>query len=303
MPREPREISLETATPEGESLFYAAPDGLRLHLRDYDPGPADRLPAVCLPGLTRNADDFAPLARALACDPATPRRVVAFDYRGRGLSAYDPDWRNYNLTVERGDILAGLALLGFDKAHFIGTSRGGLQILSMSAEYRTMFQSIVLNDIGPVLEIGGLARIKSYIGSTARPRDCAEAIALLKAGPAPDFPGLSPAEWRMFAAAVFGPDEANLAPRYDPELAHALDSFDLEKPLPDLWPQFDALSGLPLLTIRGETSDLLSPQTFGAMGTRWPGCEMLEVPGQGHAPLLADSRSISTIAAFLARAD
>ncbi|MDR3461766.1 MAG: alpha/beta hydrolase [Beijerinckiaceae bacterium] len=294
---------METANPREKSVLYTALDGLRLHLRDYDPGSARRPPAVCLPGLTRNADDFASLARALAFDSATPRRVVAFDYRGRGLSAYDPDWRNYNLAVERGDILGGLALLGIEKAHVIGTSRGGLQILSMAAEHRTLFQSVVLNDIGPVLEIAGLARIKSYIGSTARPRDYAEAIALLKAGAARNFPGLSPAEWRIFAAAVFGADEANLAPRYDPELAHALDSLDLNEPIPDLWAQYDALNGLPLLTIRGEMSDLLSPQTFAAMGARWPGCELLEVPGQGHAPLLADSRSIATIEAFLAKAD
>jgi pimeloyl-ACP methyl ester carboxylesterase len=303
MPGEPREIRLETAGPEGESLFYTVPDGLCLHLRDYNPRSARRVPAVCLAGLTRNADDFAPLAQALAADPAGARRVVVFDYRGRGLSAYDPDWHNYNLEVERGDILAGLALLGLEKTHVIGTSRGGLHIMGLAAEHRSLFQSIVLNDIGPVFEPAGLARIKSYIGSTARPRDYAEAIALLKAGPALHFPGLGDADWRLFAAAVFGPDEANLAPRYDPELAHTLDGFDLDKPIPDLWPQFDSLTGLPLLTIRGETSDLLSPQTFAAMGSRWPGCEMFEVPGQGHAPLLADSVSIARIAAFLAKAD
>ena len=294
---------METAGFRGESLYYTAPDGLRLHLRDYNPGPTGRVPAVCLTGLTRNADDFDPLARALAIDSDEPRRVIVFDYRGRGQSAYDPDWRHYNIEVERNDILAGLALLGLEKAHMIGTSRGGLHILGLAAEHRALFQSAVLNDIGPVLEPIGLARIKSYIGSIARPRDYAEAIALLKSGAALDFPGLGEAEWRLFAAAIFGQDEANLAPRYDPALARTLDGLDLTKPIPDLWPQYDALTGLPLLAIRGETSDLLSPQTHAAMGARWPGCETFEVPGQGHAPRLADASSIARIKAFLSRAD
>ena len=119
-----------TADGLGKSVFYTAPDGLRLHLRDYDPGEPGRTPAICLCGLTRNGDDFAPLARALASNPGTARRVIVFDYRGRGASAYDPDWRHYDLATERGDILTGLALLGIEKAHVIGTSRGGLHVLA-----------------------------------------------------------------------------------------------------------------------------------------------------------------------------
>ncbi len=287
----------------GQSRFYDAPDGLRLHLRDYDPGATNRLPVVCLAGLTRNSDDFTTLARALAFDSAQPRRVVAFDYRGRGLSAYDPDWRNYTNAIECADMLAGLALLGIAQAHFVGTSRGGLNILGMAPHYRQLFASVVLNDIGPVVDPTGLIRIKGYVGRAAWPRNYAEAIALLKTGPAMNFPGLSNTEWHIYAAATFGSDEANLAPRYDLELSHTLDALDTNGPLPELWPQFDALNGLPVLVIRGASSDLLTPETLEAMAARWPGVQTYEVPGQGHAPLLADSASVQAIANFLAAAD
>jgi pimeloyl-ACP methyl ester carboxylesterase len=284
----------------GESRFYTAPDGLRLHLRDYDPGAARGTPLVCLPGLTRSADDFAPLASRLAFGSATPRHVIALDYRGRGLSEHDPDWHHYDFATERSDILAGLDLCGIDHAHVLGTSRGGLHIMAMAATHRTMMQSVVLNDIGPVLEPAGLARIKSYVGRTVRPRDLEDAIQLLKVGAGVHFTALSPDEWRLFATTTFGTDPEHLGLRYDPELAHVLDTFELDKPLPALWDQFDALHGLPVLTIRGENSDLLSIETAAAMAQRWGGCDSHTVPGQGHAPLLADDLSITRIEAFLA---
>ncbi|WP_158812013.1 alpha/beta fold hydrolase [Beijerinckia sp. L45] len=291
------------ASAGGESRYYAAADCLRLHLRDYDPGAVPATPLVCLAGLTRSADDFDPLAQNLAFKAAVPRRVIAFDYRGRGLSDHDPDWRHYDLATERADILAGLALCGIDQAHVLGTSRGGLHIMAMAAPHRALFRSVILNDIGPVLEPDGLARIKTYVGRQVHPRDLREAIQLLKIGAGLHFTALSPEEWHLFATTTFGTDEAHLGLRYDPALAHLLDSFDLTKPLPALWDQFDALRGLPVLTIRGENSDLLSVATTAAMAARWDGCETHLVPGQGHAPLLADEASMTRIEAFLAAND
>lgn len=289
---------------EPQSRFYAAPDGLRLHCLDFTPSrDVGALPVVCLPGLTRGAGDFMRLGRALAFEADRPRRVVAFDYRGRGRSDHDADWRHYDIPTERADVLAGLARDGIERAHFIGTSRGGLHAMALAPTHRAMIASVILNDIGPVLEPAGLARIKGYIGVMAKPRDIEEAIALLKAGAGRHFVGLSPEEWRVFATTTFGDSNDDLRLRYDPQVARTLDALDLDKPLPDSWHLFDALNGLPVLTIRGEHSDLLSPQTLEMMAARWPGSETMVVAGQGHAPLLADAPSISRIAAFLASAD
>ena len=290
---------------EVKSRFYEASDGLRLHLLDVAPTRnLDLLPAVCLCGLTRGASDFLPLAEALAGDLDHPRRVVAFDYRGRGLSDHDPDWRHYDLATERDDILRGLASCGIARAHMIGTSRGGLHIMAMAPEHRALIASAVFNDIGPVLEAAGLARIKGYVGKLpAPPRSYSEAIKLLKLGAAEHFEGLDPASWLHFARTTFGEDETHLGLQYDPALARTLDAFDLLQPLPEMWPLFDELEGLPVLTIRGALSDLLSETTFDAMCKRWVGCEGETVPGQGHAPLLVDTPTINGIARFLAEAD
>ena len=95
-----------------------------LSARIYGAGHDGLMPAICLPGLTRNARDFHELALYLSRDAQTPRKVVVFDYRGRGRSDYDQDWHNYNVAVEARDVAAGLVALGLENCAFIGTSRG-----------------------------------------------------------------------------------------------------------------------------------------------------------------------------------
>ncbi len=286
---------------QATSRFFPSADGLRLHYLDVQPARDEgRTALVCLPGLTRGAADFGIIAEALAFASATPRRVVAFDYRGRGRSAHDPDWRHYDMASERADILAGMADAGIGRAHVLGTSRGGLHAMALAEHHRSVLAAVVLNDIGPVLEAAGLARIKGYVGRQVRPKDVEDAVAILRGGIGRDFDGLSEAGWRTFALTTFGADEADLHLRYDLALARTL---DLDGPLPDLWPQFDALRGAPVLTVRGANSDLLSKATLAAMVGRWPGSESFVVPGQGHAPLLADAATIERIDAFLAGAD
>src|SRR5262245_27771991 len=114
------------------SRFVTARDGLKLHLRDYGPLAATVLPVVCLPGLARTAADFHELALALAEDETTPRRVLALDYRGRGLSEYDRDWKNYDIRVELDDVMQVLVAMGIDEAVFVGTSRGGLLTMALA---------------------------------------------------------------------------------------------------------------------------------------------------------------------------
>ena len=93
----------------------------------------EHLPVVCLPGLSRNARDFHQLALLLADHPEKSRRVIAVDYRGRGLSQYDPNPVNYNVMVECRDVIALCDLLGLKHCLFIGTSRGGLILHILAA--------------------------------------------------------------------------------------------------------------------------------------------------------------------------
>ena len=287
-----------------ESRFCAALDGLRLHVRDYgsplDPGIA----AVCLPGLTRNSADFGPLASALAGGLAGPkRRVLALDYRGRGLSEYDKTWTNYSLEIENGDVMSVLAALEIDATIFIGTSRGGLHTMMLSATRPAVVRGAVLNDIGPVLEPRGMARIRGYVGKLPVPHSIPDAVDLLKEMMSEHFNGLSQADWEAYAKLTFTDSVGRIGPRYDQNLSKTLESLDLEQPLPTLWPQFDGLRNVPLLILRGENSDLLSAETLKEMAARHPGADVHTVAGQGHAPLLLDQETIARICDFAARID
>ena len=153
-----------------KSRFCTSSDGLRLHFREYgapqDPG----LPVVCLPGLSRSSADFGPLASALSSGLAggKRRRVLALDYRGRGLSDYDSDWKNYCMLVENDDILTVLGETGVDRAVIVGTSRGGLHAMMLSETRPSILAGVVLNDIGAVFEPRGMARIRGYVGKVRR---------------------------------------------------------------------------------------------------------------------------------------
>lgn len=285
------------------SLFFSAPDGLKLHALAAGPRLSERLPVVCLPGLARTVEDFRELIEALASDAKRPRRVLALDSRGRGLSAHDPEPKNYSVPVEVGDVLALLDSQGIERAVFVGTSRGGILTMAMGAARPRAVAGAVLNDIGPVIEMAGLIRIKSYVGRLPQPRDLKDAARLLRAVMGSQFPGWDDRDWENYAGRTWEQTERGLMPRYDPALAQALSNVDPGEPAPVLWPQFDALAGVPIFVIRGEHSDILSPATIEAMRARRNGIEVLEVAGQGHAPVLTEPRTITPIVRFAAKCD
>jgi pimeloyl-ACP methyl ester carboxylesterase len=284
------------------SKFISAPDGLKLHARDYMAADAGALPVVCLPGLTRTAADFHGLATALS-RAETPRRVIAVDYRGRGLSEYDSDPRNYSALVELADVRAVLTALEVAPAIFIGTSRGGILTMLLAAAQPSALAGAVLNDIGPVIEAKGLVRIKSYVGKLPQPRDMADGGQILKRLFDAQFPKLTDDDWRDAAALTWHLSDGQPVLSYDPSLAATLKDVDIERAVPTLWPQFDALGALPVMVIRGLLSDLLSAETVEAMRARHPGLEVVEAPDEGHPPALGTPDMIAKLSAFCLSCD
>lgn len=285
------------------STFVTAPDGLRLHARCYGRASTASTPVVCLPGLARTWADFDVLAIALSRDGPHPRRVITLDYRGRGLSQYDRDPANYSLPVELADVLAVVTALESLPAIFIGTSRGGVLTMMLAAVRPSAIAGVVLNDIGPVIEPQGLMRIKSYVGKLPQPRTFEEGAEILRRLFHSQFPRLGPVDWLAGARRMFKEENGRLVTTYDPKLATTLASLDLERPMPALWNEFDALTNVPLMIVRGANSDILSASTIAQMKARHPALVTLEVPDQGHAPLLAEADVISVIAKFVAACD
>ena len=276
--------------------YWNSKDGLRLHYRDYA-GPAERPPILCLPGLTRNARDFEPIADRLAGE----WRVLAVDFRGRGLSEYDPVSANYTPRTYAEDVLKLLDQLGIADAVFFGTSLGGIVTMLMSTTDPERIAGAMINDIGPVVEDVGIDRLRLYVGKAVKMsnwREAAEAAALRNGVAFPDY---TPDQWEQFARRTYSerPD-GSIQADYDMAIA---DVFATTKGTPDFdpWPLIDGLADKPVLILRGATSDLFSVETAERMIAALPGTDLVTIPRIGHAPALDEPEAVAGIDRLLAR--
>ncbi|MFN3972131.1 MAG: alpha/beta fold hydrolase [Gemmobacter sp.] len=267
---------------------FTAPDGTRLAFSDQGTG----LPLLCLAGLTRTMADFDDMAPHLP-----PCRLIRMDYRGRGAS----DWTgaaSYTVPQEGADALALLDHLGIDRAAILGTSRGGLIGMFLAAVAKPRLIGLCLNDVGPVIERAGLARIMDYLGHNPSARTHEDLAAALPRN-MPGFANVPPARWLAEARRHYTATPEGLRITYDPALRDAfLKAF--EGPPADAWPLFDACADLPLALIRGANSDLLSPATAAEMRRRRPDLIFAEVPDRAHIPFLDEPESLAVLRAFLA---
>ena len=276
--------------------YWTSRDGLKLHYRDYS-GPDDRPPLLCLHGLTRNSRDFENLADRLAGE----WRVIAVDFRGRGLSDYDPVPSRYVPPVYAADVLQLLDELDVDEAVFVGTSLGGLVTMIVAAFAPQRIAGVVLNDVGPELGRTGLDRIRTYVGKPLLFADWDEAADALAAKYGDVHPAYGRDQWLRYARRVCREGESGIGFDYDMAIADAFSAMGDSEPIADSWPLFRALSGKPLLILRGEHSDLLSPGVAAKMRDAVGGAEVVTVPNVGHAPDFDEPESIEAVDRLLKR--
>lgn len=292
------------AKPDYVDFFCSATDGLKLHARDYGPRHAKATPVLCLPGLTRGVRDFHDLAMQLAHDSTRRRRVVVAEFRGRGQSDYDDDMANYTARREAADTLDLMAAIGLEHAVAIGTSRGGLVTMVLSALRPAVLKGYVLNDIGPRIEGIGLLRLTNQLSRMPAPKSWEEARESLRKMHSEAFTDLGDDHWMRFARQIYRDDDGKPVRDFDPNIAKTLDADAISAgETPELWPQFEGLGALPGLVIRGENSDILSAATVKDMKARNRRLSAVTVPGRGHAPFLTEPAAIRAIEKLLGQID
>lgn len=276
--------------------FWQSPDGLRLHYRDYA-GPEDRPVVVCLPGLTRNARDFEGLAGRIAGQ----WRVLCPDMRGRGDSQYAKNSATYNPLQYVQDINALFDELRIERFLVVGTSLGGLMAMLLAMIDAKRLAGAVLNDIGPVIEPSGLARIRDYVGQGRSFPTWMHAARALEEEQSASFPDYDVHQWLAMAKRVMTVGQnGRIVYDYDMKIAEPFERPGGEAGV-DLWPGYMALAGRPLLLLRGELSDLLSTETLGEMARRIPDAVAVSVRRVGHAPTLDEPEAVQAIERLLER--
>jgi pimeloyl-ACP methyl ester carboxylesterase len=248
---------------------------------------------ICVHGLTRNARDFDALAEALSGH----YRVICPDVVGRGLSAHLRDPSGYTVPQYLADMVTLIARLNVESVHWLGTSMGGLIGMALAAQEHSPIRKLVLNDVGPILDVASLQRIATYVGADPNWATVDEAVAYVKLISA-TFGPLSEAQWyHLTEHSIARRPDGRWEFRYDPRIAEAYKAAFTGKHI-DLWPLYQAIS-CPTLVIRGAESDLLARETWQQMGSCGPRAKLAEIPGVGHAPMFQSDEQIAVVRDFL----
>lgn len=256
---------------------------------------------ICAHGVTRVGDDFDALARALSGH----YRVICPDVVGRGRSGRLLNPQLYRIPQYVSDMVTLIARV---TAHnegaqidWFGTSMGGLIGMALASLPGNPIRKLVLNDIGPKLDPAALLRIGDYIGQELRFPDF-DAAARFVREVSLSFGEHTDDQWHKLASDVLRQEEDGQWVRhYDMGLAQPFRSATPETASADeaaLWAAYDAIR-CPTLLIRGENSDLLSPETAREMAARGPRAQLVEIPNVGHAPTFLDDEQIAIARQFL----
>jgi pimeloyl-ACP methyl ester carboxylesterase len=276
--------------------FWYSPEGIRLHYRNYE-GPRDKPPILCIPGLTRNARDFEPVADRYAGE----WRVLSIELRGRGMSDPDPDPSRYTPHHYVADILKLLDQEGIADAVFFGTSLGAICTMLLASTDADRIAGAMLNDIGPEIDQSGIDRIGGYVGRQISFDSWQEAVAVLSARNREVFPKWGLDEWDRFARRIMHETPDGIQFQYDMRIA---DNFRAatEGPQGANWHLYECLAGRPVLILRGSRSDLLAAEVAEQMVARLDGdAEMVTVPDVGHTPNLEEPVALAAIDRLLER--
>jgi len=191
--------------------------------------------------------------------------------------------------------------LGIDRFVAIGTSLGGLMTMMMGQSNADRIAGAVLNDIGPEIEAAGLGRIAGYVGQGRTYPTWVHAARSLGEVHGEAFPEYGLDQWLQMAKRLLVVGQSGRI-TYDYDMAIAEPFSDPENAAPvDLWTAFTGLRDVPMVLIRGELSDLLSPRTVDRMKQINPALRVVNVPRVGHAPTLDEPEARAAIDDLLAK--
>jgi pimeloyl-ACP methyl ester carboxylesterase len=275
--------------------------------------PQARHVVVCAHGLTRQGRDFDSLAKALVVKSSKALQVICPDVTGRGQSEWLSNAAGYQIPQYASDMLSMLGQIqaqlgpdgGVQNLDWVGTSMGGLIGMVLAGQaglpLPTPIRRLVLNDVGPAITWSSVQRMQTYVGQFGLYQNLDEVASVLRAlsqgfGPVPDD------LWREMSSHMTRPGaDGALTLHYDPQIGVPVRAMSQEAAAAGeaaLWALYDQIQAKTLL-IRGQDSDLLTPETAHEMTLRGPRARLETWPGFGHAPTLTSVEQMEVVAQFL----
>ncbi|MDX1670468.1 MAG: alpha/beta hydrolase, partial [Limnobacter sp.] len=251
---------------------------------------------LCVHGLTRSSADFEAIGQALG----NKYRVIAADMPGRGRSDWLPSGAMYVVPFYVQACVALVARANAKTLDWMGTSMGGLIGMGYAGLPGCPIRKLILNDVGPRLDIQALKRIGEYVGKPVRFETLEQGREFIRAI-STTFGPHNEEQWNQLTDTVLVKKDGYYTTHYDPAIGDSfkdLTSVTVEMHENALWEAYDHIQA-ETLVIRGETSDLLSAQTAEEMSRRGPKARVETIPGVGHAPTFMTDHQIEVVRSFL----
>jgi pimeloyl-ACP methyl ester carboxylesterase len=241
---------------------------LTLHYLDW--GTAGLPSLVCLHGITQTAHSWDEVAPVLA----ETHHVRALDQRGHGDSTWALDG-DYRIVTQHADVAGFLGATGAGPSVLVALSMGGLVALTLAARRPELVRALVVVDVAPEVQRGGVEHIRSFVAATdeldtfedfvlrAHSFNPRRSLDNIRARLRHNLRQLPSGRWTW---------------KYDPALRHPA---RIASGMHDLWEEA-ARVRCPVLIVRGSQSDILAPEVAVRFATV-VGAEVRTVEGAGHS--------------------
>ncbi len=223
--------------------------------------------------------------------------AIAFDARGHGDSDWAPDGM-YGQDVMVEDLVALVDELGGRRPVLVGASMGGGTSLVAVGEDRVDATALVLVDIAPRIDLGGVQKIQSFMGQRPDGFESLDQVADAIASYQPH--RQRPRNLDGLAKNVRLGDDGRYHWHWDPKFRAGT------RDLGQRTARLEACAGnltLPTLLVRGGLSDILTEEGARSFLELCPHSEYVNVTGAGH--MVAGDRNdifAGAVIDFLSRA-
>lgn len=269
-------LAAEVAGLEGVEVVlpddhHAVLDGMRLHYLDW--GTAGSAPVLFLHGggLTARTWDLVCLALRGSF------HCLALDQRGHGDSEWSPGL-DYGTAAHVGDLEALIAHLALERPVLVGQSMGALNALTFAERHAPALGGLVLVDMTPDVRFQGAKRIYDFVTAPAELDSVDEFVAR-----AIEFnPGRDP---RLLRRSLLHNlrqlPNGKWTWKYDRRHMTRERFEAMRVQVGRLWDLVGTVT-CPTLVVRGERSDVVSPESAAALAAALPQGEWTTVAGAGH---------------------